>query len=63
MYNPFRPRILEIFPKVKGADKAKAQGQATIRIEINTLGIIEGSIKYQIILETVAREISMIKKK
>src|SRR5210317_1436464 len=36
MYKPFFPKILMVFPRVKGIERASAQGQATISTAVNT---------------------------
>ena len=36
MYRPFFPKMRMVFPKVKGMESAKAQGQATISTAVNT---------------------------
>ncbi len=43
-----------IFPNVKGAAKAIAQGQATIKTAVNTLNAFEGSTTSQNKVETKA---------
>ena len=53
-YNFRLPIIRNTFPKVKGAVRAKAQGQATIKMAVNTLKAVVTSIKTQYKKETIA---------
>ena len=44
IYNPFRPKTRVIFPYVKGAEIANAQGHATIKMETTIWVIFPASI-------------------
>src|SRR5690606_37353679 len=55
-YNFSLPKMRKRFPKVKGAAKAMAHGQATINTEVNTLNAFEGSKTNQKIVAIKAME-------